>query len=260
MSELRSVIEQLRAESLAEQPDARIEEDLVELHRVGEQLEAERLRRLAELDRRRIHEPDGHLSAAAWVVRHLRVAPGRAREHVRLARGIEAMPIVRAALHDGELSLGAAQVLAQAQAAEPGAFDEVEALLVEAARRHQVTDLARVVTRWRQQVEARRVDDPDEARHPRRRLHSSVLLDGMVRVDADLDPETGEALLCSLRAVMDAEARASGARTDPRTPAQRRRCAGGDLPIMARSFGSPGGGGRAPPRDAHGGCGDASGG
>ena len=61
------MVDELLAEVLASVPDARLEEDLVELHRVLEQLETERLR-LAELSRRRIFERDGHLSAAGWLV------------------------------------------------------------------------------------------------------------------------------------------------------------------------------------------------
>jgi hypothetical protein len=62
----------------------------------------------------------------------------------------------------------------------------------------------------------------------RRRLHASVLMGGMVRVDADLDPETGECLLTALAAVVDAESRSSGA-DDERTPAQRRADALGEI-------------------------------
>jgi hypothetical protein len=42
----------------------------------------------------------------------------------------------------------------------------------------------------------------------------------MVRVDGDLDPETGESLLTALDAVLDAEAKSR--KGNPRTPAQRR--------------------------------------
>ena len=62
---------------------------------------------------------------------------------------------------------------------------------------------------------------------PSRRLHASVSLLGMVRVDGDLDPETGESLLTALRAVLDAEARSGAA--DDRTPAQRRADALGEI-------------------------------
>jgi hypothetical protein len=49
----------------------------------------------------------------------------------------------------------------------------------------------------------------------------------MVRVDGDLDPETGETLLTALRAVMDAEARSGS--PDGRTAAQRRADALGEV-------------------------------
>ena len=86
MSELRSTIDSLRAETLADLPDARVEEDFAELHRAMELLEVERLRRLAEIERRRSFERDGHLSVAAWLASTFRVAWGSARAKVRLAR------------------------------------------------------------------------------------------------------------------------------------------------------------------------------
>lgn len=50
----------------------------------------------------------------------------------------------------------------------------------------------------------------------------------MVRVDGDLDPETGETLLTALRAVLDAESH-SRREGDDRTPAQRRADALGEI-------------------------------
>jgi hypothetical protein len=50
----------------------------------------------------------------------------------------------------------------------------------------------------------------------------------MVRTDGDLAPETGEAMLTALGAHMDAEAR-SRTEPDPRTPAQRRADAVGEI-------------------------------
>lgn len=55
----------------------------------------------------------------------------------------------------------------------------------------------------------------------RRRLHASVSFAGMVRVDGDLDPETGETLLTALAAVADAGVR-SGGPAEALPPAQRR--------------------------------------
>ena len=92
MSELRSAIESLRSDTLSELPDARIEEDFAELHRAAELLEVERLRRLAEIDRRRLFERDGHLSSASWLAQRFKVAWGGAREQVRIAGAVTRVP------------------------------------------------------------------------------------------------------------------------------------------------------------------------
>jgi len=227
VGELRSAIEQLRSEDLSRQPDAQLEEDFAELQRASELIEAERLRRLAEIDRRGIFARDGHLSAASWLTTSFRVGWGQATQQVRTARGLESMPETRRALDAGELSLSAARILVQAREANPEAFARCEGTLVEAARVHQVRDLQRVTSHWQQSAEQERGEGSDETLPAMRRLHTSVTFRGMVRVDGDLDPVTGETLLTALRAVMDAEVR-SGAE-DARSPAQRRADALGEI-------------------------------
>jgi hypothetical protein len=85
-----------------------------------------------------------------------------------------------------------------------------------------------VAAYWQQQMERYRAADGEEVLRARRRLHASVSFLGMVRVDGDLDPETGDTLLTALRAVQDAEAR-TGDADDVRTPAQRRADALGEI-------------------------------
>ena len=227
MSELRSVVETLRSETLSDLPDARVEEDFAELQRAMELLEMERLRRLAEIERRGIFQRDGHLSAASWLATTFKVAWGAAREQVRLARALEEMPEARRALEEGELSMSAARVLVSAREADREAFQGSEPQLVEAARIHSVGDLQRVAAYWRQAIEREHALASDEKVRERRRLHASVSFLGMVRVDGDLDPETGETLLTALSAVLDGESR-SGQGED-RTPAQRRADALGEI-------------------------------
>jgi hypothetical protein len=228
MSELRSAVEMLRAEPLADLPDARIEDDFAELHRAAEQLEVERLRRLAEIDRRRLYERDGHLSAASWLVSTFKVAWGVAREHVRLARALEEMPTARAALEDAEVSLSSARVLATAHTADPEAFATAETSLVDAARRHTVGDLQRVAAFWREAAARdRALEWGDDAL--RQRLYASKTFMGRVRADADLNAETGELLLTALNAVASVEARSRDADDDDRSPAERRADALGEI-------------------------------
>jgi hypothetical protein len=137
------------------------------------------------------------------------------------------MPETKKALDEGEVSLAAAKLLVAAREVDPEAFSRCEPELVEAARVHQVRDLQRVTSEWRQMAERERVMSGEEALRETRRLHASPTFGGMVRVDGDLDPETGETLLTALRAVMDAEARSGG--EDFRSPAQRRAVALGEV-------------------------------
>ena len=242
MSELLSAIDALRAETLPELPDARIEADFAELQRASELLEAERLRRVAEIDRRRLYARDGHLSTASWLAATHRIAWGSARASVQVARALELMPHTRRGMQDGDVSPAAVRLLVEARHADPGAFGAAEPLLVAAASRHPLGELARVLQAWRDRVEAEHVEDRPDPRSARRRLHASVTFAGMVRVDGDLDPATGESLLTALGAVLDAEARTRGPEDD-RTPAQRRAdalgavCRGfldrGDRPVVA---------------------------
>ena len=189
-------MEDLRSESLPELPDERIEEDFAELHLAVEHLDAERLRRLAEIDRRRLYERDGHLSAASWLVARFRMAWGAAREQVLIAHGLVAMEGTRRALEAGEVSMSSVRVLANARAAEPEAYALGETQLVEASRRHTVANLQRVVAFWRDRVarEATTVDGAEAVR-VRRHLHASATFGGTVRVAGDLDPENRESLL-----------------------------------------------------------------
>jgi len=228
VSELRSAVEGMHFEALAELPDARLEEDFAELQRAAELIDAERLRRLAEIERRGTYRRDGHLSVAAWLASTFKVAWGTARNEVRMARALEDMPVTRRAMEDGDLSMSAARVLVDARDADHEAFRASEATLVEAARIHSMQDVRRVAAYWRQATEREAAIGGEEKLREHRRLHASVTFMGMVRVDGNLDPETGETLLTALRAVLDAESRTAGT-DDGRTPAQRRADALGEV-------------------------------
>ena len=228
MSELRSAVEAFRSEVLAELPDARIEEDFSELHRAAELIELERLRRLAEIERRGIFARDGHLSSASWMASRHKVAWGTAKQSVRVARALDLMPLTLRALEEGDISFSAVRVLSQAREADPEIFERAEGELVEAARIHSIGDLQKVAAYWRQRVDRERSSEGEDKLRERRKLHASVSFLGMVRVDGELDPETGETLLTALRSVLDAEARSRG-EDDTRTPAQRRADALGEI-------------------------------
>ena len=227
MSELRSTIEALQAEDLADLSDDQLELDFAEIQRAAEMLEVERLRRLSEIERRRLFERDGHLNTASWLASTFKIGWGSAKEQIKTATALEEMPETRRALDQGDLSTSAARVLVQAREADPASFQRSEAALVEAATIHSMQDLKKVASYWQKEVQKEQALDSDEKVRARRRLQTSIKFLGMVGVEGELDPETGETLLTALRAVLDAETKSGG--NDDRTPEQRRADALGEI-------------------------------
>jgi hypothetical protein len=73
----------------------------VELERASRVLEAERSRRLVEVERRGTWSVDGHLSLVSCLAARLRVGFSRASHQVKLARALRQMPLTAEALGQG---------------------------------------------------------------------------------------------------------------------------------------------------------------
>ena len=228
MSTMRSATDEMRAQDLRSLADDDLASDLDEIERVVRVLEAERARRLAEFERRRAHENDGFLSVSAWLVARHRVAPSTATRRIRMARSLEVMPQAAQAFSGGELSDSAVGLLAAARESLPEAFTRCEEALLEAARTLPVAALRSVIEYWRQSQDLAEAEREEDERFEQRNLNVSPTLHGMVRVDGDLDPETGQSLMSALRAVMDADARTHPS-PEFRRPGQRRADALGQI-------------------------------
>ena len=227
MSGLRSAIDELRAHDVGRSPDRELESDLVEIERATRSLAVERARRIAEIERRGVYAGDGYPSVTSWLVGRFGIAPSAAVQHVRLGRSLEHMTATRRALEEGTISPAAALLLASAREADPDRFEIAERTLVDAASSLSVRELRIAVDRWRQLADAMSGDEIDARRFHRRTLHVSPTLDGMVRVDGDLDPETGQTVITALRTLQDVWSRSGAA--DARTPAQMRADALGEI-------------------------------
>jgi hypothetical protein len=228
MSTLRSALDDLRSHDLRSLDAGEIASDLDEIERAMRVLEAERARRLVEFERRGAHADDGFLSLSAWLVARHRVAPSTATRRVRVAHSLAVMPQAAEAFAGGELSDAAVGLLASARDAFPLEYAGCEEALLRAARTLPVVGLRSVVEYWRQAQDLAQAERDEDERFERRSLSVSPSLQGMVRVDGDLDPETGQALMTALRAVMDADARVHAA-PDLRRPGQRRADALGQI-------------------------------
>jgi hypothetical protein len=70
---------------------------------------------IAEFDRREAWAEWGMKSCAHWISWRCALAPGSAREHVRIARRLEALPLIRAAFGRGELSYSKVRALTRVE-------------------------------------------------------------------------------------------------------------------------------------------------
>jgi hypothetical protein len=178
---------------------------------------------LAEIDRRRSFVRLGYLSVAAQTGDSHRVAAGR----VRVARALQEMPLTAAAFSEGDIDPSRVHRLVDAKETATEAFAEAEPSLVGRARAQDAKTFAKAVELWRQNTMGREAARREESRRwQRRHLTISATFEGMVHLDADLDPVTGETVLTAIRAVAGPADRDGG---DGRTPTQRRVDALGEI-------------------------------
>jgi hypothetical protein len=229
MSGLRSALDEVASEDFEAMSEAELEEAFEELQWASRVVQAHLLRCLSSIDRRATYAAEGHGSTVSWLRARFGAGGGSASEQVRVARALRQMPATAEAFRSGDLGPDAVRILAGASEADPEVFGRDEQVLLDAALGHPVGELRAIVSYWRQAVDG---DERAERLWRDRRLFVSHLLDGMVRVDGTLDPESGEVVITALRAIQDAEAR-TRPRDDDRTPAQRRADAMAEL---ARRF------------------------
>jgi hypothetical protein len=227
MSTIRSGLEEYRSAELGLCSSGQIEDDVVEIRALVGALEVECARRIAVLEDRRAFERDGHLSMASWVDARFRTGWSQAAREVRVARALEVMPATQQALAEGEVSTSAVGTLVAAREAAPEAFVEVEENLLDAARSLPARALRRAVERWKDSVAPEAAARDERERFERRGLGIAPLLDGMVRLDGNLDQHTGQTVITAIGAVTDVWARSG--EEDDRTPAQRRADALGEV-------------------------------
>ena len=214
----------------SELPDEVVGKGFAELQRVVEAVEAKRLCWLAEQDRRAAHLKDGYLSTAEWLADGFGVAAGVAKGQVKVARALREMPKVREAFSNGELTSSAVRVLVEARTELPDEFSAREGSLVEQARSTSVEGLRRITACWSQAADAERSLERAEHLREKRRLDVCLTASGMMRVEGELDSESGEAVATALQAMVDAGIRSSG-HSDRQTPSQRRADALAELAL-----------------------------
>ncbi len=139
----------------------------------------------------------GFRSCAHWLAWRVGLDLGAARERVRVARALGALPRLADALAHGELSYAKVRALTRVATAE------TEERLLAVGRAGTACHIERIVRGWR------RVDALAEARettqrHKSRALHVYQDEDGMVVIRGRLTPEAGAVLMQALTAAREA--------------------------------------------------------
>ncbi|MFO7551266.1 MAG: DUF222 domain-containing protein [Haliea sp.] len=116
------------------------------------------LRMIAEFDRRGEWREQGAMrSCAHWLVAHCGITLGAAREKVRVARQLEALPELNEAFSEGGISYSKVRAITRA-ACDQVATPENEGFMVHLAQQNSAGHLERLVSRgrliqvWAQQV------------------------------------------------------------------------------------------------------------
>ena len=140
---------------------------------------------------------EGFASCAHWLSWRIGLAPGPAREHVRVARALANLPLLSAAMQRGQVSYS--KVRAVTRVATP----ETEQDLLDLALAGTAAHVEQVVRSWRRVDRAAEAAE-DRQQHDSRALDTWVDDDGMVVVRGRLTPEVGAVLRRALDAALDA--------------------------------------------------------
>ena len=139
---------------------------------------------------------DGCVSCAQWLSWRAGLAPGAAREHVRVARALGKLPKLSDAMRRGRISYS--KVRAVTRVATPDNEDD----LLYVCQAGTAAHVERIARAWRR-IDRNAEQAEDRLRNAGRELRTWVDEDGMVVVRGRLTPEVGAALRRALEAACD---------------------------------------------------------
>ena len=152
----------------------------------------------------------GFVSCAHWLNWRTGLALGPAREKVRVARALGALPLLSEAMQQGRISYS--KVRALTRVARP----DNERRLLDFALCSPASYVERMMRAWRRTDRQAEADD-DRRRHAGRELRTWVDDDGMVIVRGRLTPEVGAVVRRALEAAVDRQRSEEPADVDPAT-------------------------------------------
>lgn len=239
VGELNRILDLLSDEDLHAVAAESVGDDIKALLRVGNRIDAEAGRRLNRFDKGQGFASSPALTAQAWVRWQCNLTAAAASERVEVSRQVALLPKTEAAFSQGDISYRHAALIARTASQLGDRFaDQAETILVTAAKELDPWRLKRVTMHLRHCLEPDGVLDDANETYDRRFLHLSQTLDGIFRLDGQLDAEGGAALRTALEALMgppadDDDRTATQRRADALVELARHQLDGGGLPEVA---------------------------
>lgn len=145
---------------------------------------------LAHFDRREGWRSWGCRGTAQWLSWRCGMGRGTAREHVRVARALEQLPVTRTEFAGGRLSFSKVRALSRV------AVPETEQELVQIAKKGTASHVERIVRG------CRRADAADDPKQQRARCFARWRReeDGTITITARLDAPDGELVVAAIKA------------------------------------------------------------
>jgi len=216
--DIRQGLQRLREEDLEAVLAASMGDDLEELRRLGNCIDAEFTRRLHRFDKGGGYGATAALTAKAWLRWKCNFSPSAAADRVAVSRQLADLPQATEAFADGDISYPHAAMIARtAERLGEKMEANAETILVTAAKELDLARLHVVAIKLRHFMDPDSVREEANESHERRFLSLSQTLDGVFYINGRFDSEGGAILQTALNAL-------GGPPTpdDKRTPKQRR--------------------------------------
>jgi hypothetical protein len=200
MSELRSAIDALAILDVHAMPEPTLLVELEELLTAKDRLDGVIAVHLQAADVRGVTVNECGRTTRSWLVEDQHLSPSEASRRMLLARELPTHPQIRTALVDGDISHHHAQAITGCLRTLPADWREIaEPELIDTARQVDPTSLGRLCRELR--IRSGADEDAEAAAvrmHEARWARTSTTFDGMLHVEAMLDPEAGATLLAAL--------------------------------------------------------------
>lgn len=216
MGNLTSAIDELAAIDLDDLPVSAIGDDIAELTRQRNRLDAQILRRIERFDRR--GGAVEHGSTQSWLRSELRMTAPDAHRDVALARDLaDVLPATMAAMADGGISPQHAQAIARLRrTVDDVAVIAAEPHLAEAARTSTPKDMRAFTSAVAHSYSPERFADAERDDYEHRRFDAASTIHGIGVGGFTLHPAGFETVMTAIHAA------SRPVHGDDRTPAQRR--------------------------------------